>query len=243
MEEGHKQQPVAPQEGWKMIAVMLTTFDVTAPPGMPPPPAPVPKSLELVREDQEHLIFRWSTENGQPIEGTLAIVDWEEFLGQVQERNPGHWASSPQLPGPMGEGGLPAIMRQLTTTPTYQLFLAAMDLTAFLYLYQSGTPDDYHFLPYLVYRQFGALSGFVPTVTGGNRLFFVSDQLTSERDQALEELVQNGKLGRVTLAIDARVRGSKYYVPYAVPGGFTTPVMPVTKQLWDAARGEYFASR
>src|SRR5206468_1601492 len=133
-----------------MITVALMTFDVTGPPGRPPPPAPVQKSFELVRIDEDHLVFRWAVQNEQPVEGTLGIVDWEEFLGQVREREPHRWTTDPQLPGPMGEGGLPSVMRQLTTTPAYQLFLAGMDVTVFLGHYQVGRPEPRHFLEYFV---------------------------------------------------------------------------------------------
>jgi len=228
------------REEWTMITISLMTYDVT---GTPPPPAPIRKLFEFVRINSDNLVLRWSNENEQPIEGTLGIVDWDEFLAQVREREPHRWTTDPRLPGPMGEGGLPNVMRQLKTTPAYQLFLAGIDVATFLGLCQVGVPEQPHFLPYYVIRHSGQLVGFIPTVVEGGRLFFASDEIVNGQDQALAELLTNGKLGRATLTVDDDVVGSKYYVPYAVVGGFTTPVAHATRRFWDAVRAEYHAQR
>jgi hypothetical protein len=226
-----------------MITTTITIYDVTSPPPLPPPAQPVQKSLEVERLDTDNLVFRWTNQNEQPVEGTLGIVDWDEFLQQVGKLEPHRWTTDPQLPGPMGEGGMPNIMRQLKTTPTFQLFLAAMDVAAFLGVYQVGKPQQPHFLPYFVSRRFGELAGFVPSVVEGGRLFFVPDPLVAGNDQAVGELLQNGKLGKTSLTIDEEPVGSKTYVPYAVVSGFTTNVSSAARRLWDAVRNEYYASR
>ncbi|HEV8068639.1 MAG TPA: hypothetical protein VGP76_12950 [Planctomycetaceae bacterium] len=224
-----------------MITVALMTFDVTASPGRQAPRAPVQKSFKMVRNDEDHLALLWEVQNEQPVEGTLGIVDWEEFLDQVRKREPHRWTTDEQLPGPMGEGGLPNIMRQLTTTPAYQLFLAAVDVVARLGLQHVGRPEPRHFLEYYVIRAFGALDGFIPTVVEGGRLFFVPDEVLTDKTEAVTELLQNGKLGSVTLTVEGEVPGPKYYIPYAVPGGFATAVTPATRRLWDTIRKQYHA--
>jgi hypothetical protein len=233
-------QPKPAAKDWPMISANLLIYDVTR---TPAPRVPVQKTLDLVREDEDNLIFRWTNDDEEPVEGTLGIVDWDEFVGQVREREPARWVSDSRLSGPMGEGDLPKIVRQVKTTPAYQLFLAAMDVAAFLGLYQSGGPDPLNFLTYSVFRRFVELRWFVPTITDGGRLFFVSDDLVSNKDEAVVELLRNGKLGKVTLRVGDKVLGQKYYVPYATPIGFTTEVSTAAKRLWDAIRDEYFERR
>ena len=91
----------------------------------------------------------------------------------------------------MGEGGVHDIVRQLTTTPAYQLFLAGVDVAAFLILDEHRIPERPQFLPYYFARRFGEMSGFIPSVMGGGRLFFVPDDRLREPEAALDELVRN----------------------------------------------------
>ncbi len=102
-------------------------------------------------------------ENEPDVEGTLYIPDWDEFLEQVQEREPHRWVyDSQQLSGPMGDGGMPNIMTQLTTTPAYQLFLATIDLAGCIDFQQEELPDAFH-----LSRRFGGWSDFIATIVGG----------------------------------------------------------------------------
>jgi len=141
----------------------------------------------------------------------------------------------------MGEGGMRDVVRQVATTPAYQLFLAAVDIAVVTELYQRGNPEQFGFLPFLAARNFGELTRFLPAVVSGGRLFVLPEGICSGQGDCLEELIKNGKIGKVTLNVGDAPGETRYYIPYSTPIGFSTGVSNDAKTLWDDARDAYYA--
>jgi hypothetical protein len=222
-----------------MITVSLTINDVT---GSTSPSGPTQKSLHVVRQDSDNLIFRWLEHRRQVAEGTLYVDDWDEFLELVNTHETHRWILGNHLQGPMGEGDMPDIMKQLITTPAYHLFLGAIDIVAHLGVNSIPAPVQILNAPdYPVVLQFIHMTGFIPRVSGGGPLLVLPAELTSGNDEAISQLMFNGKIGTVCLDVDDYSAGIKHYVQTA-PSGFTFTVSQEAQELWDKVLAEFRTS-
>ena len=129
-----------------------------------------------------------------------------------------------------------ALLSEVSNTPAYQLFLAGFDVSEAVELV-SPLPDR------LVLHRAIGLSGRLPSITGSGGVFFVPEGLVDDEADAAArgQLVMNNKLCR--MKADAGDTVERYYIPYATPIGFVSPVSPQTRALWDRVRDFYYAFR
>lgn len=168
-------------------------------------------------------------------EAHFLASEWPALLEQVKGRSLSHWKDSRIAP-PMGQADMQELLSVVSNTPSYQLFLAGFDLAEAVALV-SEWPER------VVLRRAIGLTERLPSAIGPGGLFVVPDPLLGDNPDltVLEDLVRNNKLCR--LRLDAGDSVEKYYVPYATPIGFVTPVSRQAKQLWDRLRDYIYAFR
>lgn len=169
----------------------------------------------------------------------IEVADWPALLDQVRERSLSRWKHTRMDP-PMGDPDMQNLLAGVSNTPAYQLFLAGFDISEAVGLV-GDLPER------TVLRRAIALSGRLPSLAGQGGVFFLPDVLVGEgTDPApLDELILNNKLCRLTVGAGDTPGGPvvKYYVPYATPLDFTTPVSRQTRELWDRVRDYFYAFR
>lgn len=165
----------------------------------------------------------------------VAAALWPTLLEQVRIRSLSHWKHARMAP-PMGQSDMQELLSVVGNTPAYQLFLAGFDFAEAVGLVRE-LPER------IVLRRAIALTERLPSVLGTKGLFVLPDSLLDEdvEREVLEELVRNNKLCR--LHVDSGEQLEKYYIPYATPIGFATPVSERAKQLWDRVRDYFYAYR
>jgi hypothetical protein len=158
--------------------------------------------------------------------GTVNFADWPRLVEQVKAAELVKRHRPESLEPPLRE--IANVIQQISSTPTYQLFLAAIDIAERIDLVSESPPVT-------VKRRFMQLDKWTPSITGAGGLFFVPHGIVSpSKQQALQELLINNKLCLV--ALDDMKR---YYVPYATPIGFIVRVDRDAEHLWDEVRTLY----
>ena len=171
--------------------------------------------------------------------GMVAADDWRPMLDQIRQQELVKRHTPDLLAPPLGEVTVLPILREIRSTPTYQLFLAGIDIAEAIDLISESDVAT-------VLRRFDRLEQSVPSVTGAGGIFLLPTNIIPAEDgAAIEELLNNNKLCRATLedTEDRRYSSRRYYVPYATPIGFISPVSARAAALWDAIRNYYYAFR
>lgn len=160
---------------------------------------------------------------------------WPALLEQVKTRSLSRW-KHPRIVPPLGNSDVQVLLSVVSNTPAYQLFLAGFDIAEAVRLV-SDLPER------AILRRAIALSERLPSPLGSGSLFFLPDAVLDEEVEhsCLDELVLNNKLCR--LRIDSGESLEKYYIPYATPIDFTTPISEQTRQLWERVRDYFYAFR
>jgi len=162
--------------------------------------------------------------------------DWLTLINQVTEKELLKRNGPDQLAGPLGT--LSDVVKQITSTPTFQLFLAGIDIAERIIMVSESTFER-------VCQRFEAITQWMPSVTGAGGLFFVPDHILQDvASEHIDFLVKNNKLCSATLE-DAR-RGSvrRYYVPYATPIGFVSGrASQDAESLWRRIHSLYHNAR
>jgi hypothetical protein len=163
-------------------------------------------------------------------ESELSLAEWPLLIEQLKTTNlvKHHWPDSLQPPLQT----ILKVVQQIRSTPTYQLFLAGIDIAERIDLISEGSPE-------IVQRRFKTLDNWVSSVTGAGGLFFVPESVSSHfAPEATNELLQNNKLCTAEFT-DLK----RFYVPYATPIGFILPVSRDAENVWDEVRTLYYAYR
>jgi hypothetical protein len=164
------------------------------------------------------------------VEGALAFDDWPALVEKVQQNELVKRRFSEGLPFPLS--AISAVVNQIQSTPTFQLFLAGVDIAERIDLASESSLEN-------VKRRFLLIDKWMPSITGAGGLFFVPADMASQfQPRAVLELLQNNKLGEVVLE-----NVKRYYIPYATPIGFLSKSSPKSEELWDEIRNLYYAFR
>lgn len=152
---------------------------------------------------------------------------WSDLVNQVRIGDLTKRVFPDMLQPPLGNPDLLTVLNQISSTPSYQLFLAAVDLASILDIPSDDSPK--------VLRRFQSLHDWVPSVTGRGGLLFLPEPLFRGEESTISELESNNKVcyAKVNTKDDCAVR---YYIPYATPIGFITPVSPAAIKLWESIR-------
>ncbi len=164
------------------------------------------------------------------VEGQISFNDWPRLVEQVIENELVKRHLPDGLPSPLSD--IKQVIHQIKSTPTFQLFLAGIDIAERIDLVSDFPPES-------VSRRFKLLDKWMPSVTGAGGLFFVPEASADRfQEHAVRDLVANNKLCVATFADSKR-----YYIPYATPIGFIVKASKEAESLWDQIRTLYYASR
>jgi hypothetical protein len=170
--------------------------------------------------------------------GQVDANEWFPLLDQIRAKELVKRHSPGQMDPPLGD--LSRVTAQISSTPTFQLFLAGTDIAERIGLVSESSYN-------WVSQRFAALNHWMPSVTGAGGLFFVPDNIFAQAtDAAILELLRNNKLCTAILCEDTPGINEvqRYYMPYATPIGFVAgPVSREAERLWDAVRTLYYAFR
>jgi hypothetical protein len=123
------------------------------------------------------------------------------------------------------------VIQCITTTPSYQLFLAGLHIADVIGMLNLDLVDRE-----TVPDSFLYLVGNLPWRRGKQGRLFILRQGEIPDQDVRDELIANGKLfGAQFFVGDAEGMqhvSEKLIVPYATPIGFKTPVGPQTEQTW-----------
>jgi len=158
---------------------------------------------------------------------------WRRFVEVVRGREPARWRSERSLPALAGLPDAHALLKLTTTTPSYQLLLAGVDLALAIRVVEDEDEEA-------VLQRFADLSeGLLPSFTGSGGLFILPrDLILPEASADVEDLLSESKLGRATVSNqDEQV--VRFYIPYAVPIGVDT-TSPSARRLWEEVRNYYY---
>jgi len=163
-------------------------------------------------------------------EGQVSLNDWPSLVEQVKDNELVKRHAPQGLPSPLSQ--IADVAKQIKSTPTFQLFLAGIDIAERIDLVSESLPES-------VKRRFKLLDKWMPSVTGAGGLFFVPADMSARfQPLAVQDLLLNNKLCSASFAeID------RYYVPYATPIGFVLKVSKEAESLWDEIRTLYYAFR
>lgn len=162
--------------------------------------------------------------------GRIAFDDWLPLVEQIQAKELVKRHSPDSLKPPLSL--IPSVIQEIKSTPTYQLFLAGVDVAERIDLVSESPPES-------VKRRFLLLDKWLPSATGAGGLFFLpADVAAGYPPHLVQELILNNKLCLAAFADTRRL-----YVPYATPIGFITRVSREAEGLWDEIRALYYAFR
>lgn len=166
--------------------------------------------------------------------GAVLFDDWLPLVQQVKEKELVKRHAPDLLLPPLGQPSILSVVQQISSTPTYQLFLAAIDIAEHINLVSESTTET-------VARRFRSLDKWTPSAVGKGGLFFVPADIPAP-SQAVNELIDNNKLGSAQLGFDG-AQILRLYVPYATPIDFIIPVSKDAKNLWETISNLYYAFR
>ncbi len=154
----------------------------------------------------------------------IVLEDWQSLAVQVQDRSLTRWQHDPGIPPPMGTAQMKRLVREINSTPVYQLFLAAFDLVELLRIESDSDR---------MARRFGLLSDFMMRNGRRGGLYFPPREVFESTSQdVLDTLVLNNKLCRFEISSERSERLFSYYVPYATPVGFSTSIDTEVESVW-----------
>ncbi len=181
----------------------------------------------LVESDRPPVRVRLSLAD---VAGEIPFAEWPLLVEQVKAYDHVKRFFPDGLQPPMRT--ILDVLRQITSTPTYHLFLAGIDISERIYLVSEASAET-------VKNRFKSLDKWMPSVTGAGGLFFVpASMLSGYSEQAVQDLLCNNKLCAATFG-DLR----RFYIPYATPIDFLVPVGREAENLWDEVRASYYAFR
>lgn len=164
----------------------------------------------------------------------IPIDEWPALLQQitvgelVKRRFPGA-----KIDPPLGNPDVLSVVKQIDSTPSYQLLLAGFDIAERIELASGSSPE-------MVQRRFEIIHGWMPSFTGRGGLFFVPHHVTKNRAAAIDQLLVNNKLCSANLTLNCGRPMTRYYVPYATPMGFVVSKVDAdASALWDQVRSLY----
>jgi hypothetical protein len=165
----------------------------------------------------------------------LQPADWPAFVEQIKTRSLARWKYSGKMPAPLGNAAFQRLLNQVNSTPSYQLFLASVDIAEYVRLVTES--DDR-----AVWSTCRSLSGPIRSTLGPLRLFFLPDTLVTEADTAeAKELIDKNKLCELQAEIATYDPLKKYYMPYQTPQ--VEPVGKDATNLWERIRRYFYEHR
>jgi len=163
-------------------------------------------------------------------EDHIGFDAWPNLVAQVKDNELVKRHSPGDLQPPLSE--IANVIQQIKSTPTFQLFLAGIDIAERIDLVSESPAET-------VKRRFKFLNKWVPSVTGAGGLFFVPEEMSVQfHSKAAHDLLLNNKLCSAAFGDMKR-----YYIPYATPIGFILNASREAETLWDEIRTLYYAFR